>query len=101
MQCTRELVENWHKHGVSPQELKNAKDKMIGSHLIASDTVDNLHSMVINSILQNKNPKQEFKLFEKQVQTLTLQQVNAAIRKYIDPTKMSSVVVGPPVTPSK
>jgi len=96
MQCTRELISNWHKNGVSPRELANAKDKMIGSHLIASDTVDNLHSMVVKSILQNKNPKEDFKSFENKVQNLTLHQVNSAIRKYIDPTKMASVVVGPP-----
>ena len=95
MKCTRELIEAWHQHGVTPRELANAKDKMIGSHLIASDTVDNLHSFAINSILQHKKPKEEFQLFEQKVRSLTLAQVNTAIQKYIDPDKMTSVVVGP------
>lgn len=95
MKCTRELIDNWHKHGVSPVELANAQDKMIGSHLIASDTVDNLHSFVVKSILQHKKPKEDFQLFETKVRSLTLTQVNNAIQRYIDPTLLTSVVVGP------
>jgi zinc protease len=95
MACTRQLLNEWHEHGVSPHELADAKDKLIGSRLIAADTVDNLHSFVVKSILQHKDPKQDFQEFEHLVRHLTLEQVNHAITTYIDPTKMSSIVVGP------
>lgn len=95
MACTRELLSNWHANGVTSQELSDAQDKMIGSRLIASDTVDNLHSMVVKQLLQNKKPKEEFQLFEKRVRALTLTEVNTAIQKYIDPSLMTAVIVGP------
>ncbi len=93
--CTKELVQDWHKHGVTPLELANAKDRMIGSRVISADTVDNLHSMVIKYILEHKEPKQELELFKQKVRALTLEAVNSAIRKYIDPTAFATVVVGP------
>ena len=95
MACTKELVQAWHEHGVTPLELANAKDRMIGSRVISADTVDNLHSMVIKSILEQKEPKQELELFKQKVRALTLEAVNSAIHKYIDPTTFATVVVGP------
>lgn len=95
MACTKQLVQDWHAHGVTPLELNNAKDRMVGSRVIAADTVDNLHSMAIKSILEQKEPKQELELFKEKVGALTLEGVNRAIRKYIDPTALAIVVVGP------
>jgi len=96
MECTRQLINEWHAHGVTPKELENAKDRMIGSRVIAADTIDNLHSMVVKDILNHKKPKYEFERFKENVRALTLKDVNDAILKYIDPTKLTSIVVGPP-----
>ena len=97
MACTRQLIQEWHAHGVTPKELENAKDKMIGSRVIAADTIDNLHAMVVKDILNHQNPKEEFRRFEKEVRELTLSDVNDAIWKYVDPSKLTSIVVGPSV----
>jgi zinc protease len=96
MECTKKLVKEWQEHGVTPQELANAKDRMIGSKKINADTVDNLHSMVLKCILQNKDPKQEFATFEKMVQSLSLDDVNNAVDRYIDTESFTTIVIGPP-----
>lgn len=94
--CTKELVQEWQQHGVTPQELANAKDRIIGSRKIMADTVDNLHSMVLKYILQNKNPQYECRQFENMVQSLSLDDVNQALHKYIDPNLFATIVIGPP-----
>lgn len=94
--CTKELVAEWSEHGVTPLELNNAKERLVGSKVIASDTVDNLHSMVLKDILEKRSPEQSFEEYKSTVQQLTLQDVNSAIQTFIDPTKFVSVVVGPP-----
>lgn len=94
--CTKELVKEWSEHGVTPLELSNAKERMVGSKVIASDTVDNLNSMVLKHILEKKSPKQAFEDYKSTVQQLTMQDVNSAIQTFIDPTTFTSVIVGPP-----
>ena len=95
MECTRQLVKEWHARGVTPSELEKAKTRMIGSRTIASDTVDNLHSSVLTYILEKKPPKEAMEAFKLMVQSLTLDDVNSAIQKCVDPTMFNEVVVGP------
>ncbi len=95
MSCTKELVNEWAAHGVSPLELNTAKERLIGSKLIASDTIDNLHSMVLKNILTNKDPKIQFQFFKDTILSLTPKYVNDTIQKYIDINCLSSVIVGP------
>ena len=94
--CTKELVAEWSDHGVTPLELSNAKERLVGSKVIASDTVDNLHSMVLKHILEKRSPEQAFEEYKTTVQQLTLEDVNTAIRTFVDPTAFTSVIVGPP-----
>ena len=94
--CTKQLVAEWAKHGVTPLELNNAKERLIGSKVIAADTVDNLHSMVLKDILEKRSPEQAFANYKSIVQQLTVESVNAALLTFIDPSKFTSVVVGPP-----
>lgn len=94
--CTRALIQEWQAKGVTPKELEDAKDNMVGKRVIASDTVDQLHGMVLHYILRGKEPKAAFEKFCSDVKALTLEEVNAALLKWIDPTKMIEIVVGPP-----
>jgi zinc protease len=95
MACTKELVNEWAAHGVSPLELNTAKERLIGSKLIASDTIDNLYSMVLKNILTNKDSKIQFQFFKDTILSLTPKYVNDTIQKYIDINCLSSVIVGP------
>ena len=95
MACTRALVQEWHAHGVTEAELADAKDRMIGRQQIGADTVDNLHQMVLGAILDGRAPKAAFEAHAARIRALTLDDVNQAITKYVDPSKLVSVSVGP------
>ena len=93
--CTRSLIQEWQSKGVTEQELEDVKDNMIGKRIIAADTVDQLHQMALHYILQGKKPKVAFQKFCTDVKALTLDKVNAALEKWIDPSQMIEIVVGP------
>lgn len=96
MGCTRQLVQDWVEHGVTPQELENAKSKVRGSKVISMDTVDNLHSVVLRHILQKKDTVTALDTYERILSDITLEDVNQVIRRHIDPTAFATVIVGPP-----
>jgi len=95
LKCTKTLIQEWHEHGVTPLELQNAKDRMIGSRVIASDSVDHLHGMVVQSIVRGKDPEKDFYDFERQVNALEIQNVNTTLKNFIDPNRLVEIVVGP------
>ena len=96
MACTRQLLQEWRDHGVTPDELAAAKERMVGSRIIANDTVDSLHAASLKSILDHQSPAAAFDTFKQRVQQLTLKTVNDIVRAQVDTGKMTSVVVGPP-----
>jgi len=95
LKVTKELVQEWRDHGVTPKELSDAKDRMVGSLIIASDDVDQLSSIMLKYILDEKKPTFEFNQFQEITQSLTLTDVNATLKKYIDTDKFAQVIVGP------
>lgn len=96
LECTRKIVGEWARDGVTPVELATAKTHILGSKIIAVDTVDNLHSMVLHHILNQRPAESSFKQYKDILKSLTLEDVNGALRRHIDPTAFTSVVVGPP-----
>ena len=92
---TKELIGEWHAQGVTPLELSNAKDRLIGSLTIATDEVDQLGAIMLKYIMQGKDPEREFQRFKETTTNLSLEDVNSALNKYVDPTKFAEVIVGP------
>lgn len=93
--CTKELLHDWHENGVTQVEFENARERMLGRRIIANDSVDHLHGTVLQYLLQQKSPKQAMQKYESVLQDITLGEVNDTLTKFIDPHKMSEVVVGP------
>ena len=93
VEAIKELTKDWQTHGVTPVELSNAKERMIGSRTIAMDEVDQLGSMVLKCILEKKEPVLEFQKFKDVVQSLTLSDINQSLLKYIDPAKFTEVII--------
>ena len=96
MECTKTLLSEWQTHGVS-QKLALAKERLVGSRIISNNTVDNLHLHAIKCIVSRQHPKDAFDKYKQRVQKLTVENVNAALKKYIDTSTMTSVIVGPDV----
>jgi predicted Zn-dependent peptidase len=95
MQCTRSIVKEWQKTGVTPKELSDAKERIIGSRTIAIDEVDELSSLNLKYILEGKDPVREMEKFKQNVESLTLEQINQVLHKYIDIDTLTEVIVGP------
>ena len=93
--CTRDLLCDWQLNGVTAAELENVKERILGSRIIANDSVDKLHGMVLQYLLQQQSPKQEIEKFETILKEITLEEVNKTLTQLIDISKMSEVVVGP------
>ena len=93
--CTRDLLRDWQLNGVTAAELENVKERILGSRIIANDSVDKLHGMVLQYLLQQQSPKQEIEKFETILKEITLEEVNKTLTQLIDISKMSEVVVGP------
>jgi zinc protease len=96
LECTKQLVQEWVEHGITPAELKDVKTHLRGSKTIALDTVDNLHSVALKNILEKKDTLTSFNKFKTILNDLSLEDVNQALRKHIDPTTFAMVKVGPP-----
>ena len=95
LECTTEIVQKWHSEGVSTSELETAKDSMVGSRIIASDSVDELHDMLLPHILKGDACEKKYYEFNDSVRTLTLEKVNNAIKTHINPNALVQVLVQP------
>jgi len=94
MQCTRELLADFCRSGVTSSELKFAKSRMIGSRKISRDDVTELKKACIDQIIIGNDPFAAFENFDKRVGELTVSKVNDAITKYLDDTKMIEISCG-------
>lgn len=95
LECTRQLVSQWNTQGVTPQEVEDAKQRMVGKQLISSDNIDQLHSSILNSILEKREPQDAYHQYTEQVHALTTEKVNQVLAKYIDTTKLTETIIGP------
>lgn len=95
MAATKELLSAWQRAGVTEDELRRAKEHMVGSKVIAMDSVDHLHGMVLQYLLHKKSPRDALDSYRTTVESLTVKEVNQALHDAIDLHKMSEVVVGP------
>lgn len=94
LSCVKELVQNWHRDGISEHELTAAKSAMVGKMKIAMDDVDQLADIMLKYILEQKNPNVAIQNFEKNVALIDTEFVNKTIKKCINPQKFAEVVIG-------
>jgi zinc protease len=88
----REL-ERWWQDGINADELKSRKTNMIGSFQVGLSTTGGLAATLLHTV-QRGLPLSWIDEYTKSVDTLTLEQVNGAIRRYVDPHKLNIVEAG-------
>ena len=88
----REL-RRWWADGVTDQELAARKANLIGTYLVElSDTTGMAHAL-LNAVLQGRDVNW-LDQYPSAIDALTVQQVNTAIRRHLDPGKMLFVKTG-------
>ncbi len=88
-----EEIGRWVKEGVTVEELENAKKAWLQQRLQARARDAELVTRLSQQNFQERTMAHDQAL-EERVATLTVDQVNATIRKYVNPAKMSAVKAG-------
>ena len=90
---SREIVAEFVKNGPTQKELKAAKDNLIGSFPLRLDSNKKLLDNLAN-IAWNNLPLNYLDTWVNEVQKVSVQDVQNAFRKHIQPEKMVTVIVG-------
>ena len=90
---TRRELERWWKEGVSAEELEMRKTAMIGQNRIMFDGTGNVAPEIL-MVVQRGRPLSWLDEYPRAIAALNVNQVNAAIRKYIDPKKIVLIKAG-------
>lgn len=90
---TRRILDVWWKQGITQAELDARKDGMIGRHQVAMETTGQMAAMIAQTVLQDR-PLSDLDTYSERIRALTVEQVNTAIRAYLDPAKMTLVEAG-------
>ena len=96
---TRRELEAWYKDGVTAAELERVKSALIGTFKVGMATTDGLSNALLDTVHRGYDV-QWLDDYTKRVGALTLPQVNAAIKKHLNPEKMTVIKAGsvpPPV----
>jgi len=90
---TRREIENWWQNGITAQELEYRKSSISGKFLISLETTGGLAGQLLDCVECGFDLTWLDELPAK-VNALTLDQVNGAIKKHLDPAKMATIKAG-------
>jgi zinc protease len=90
---TRRELDKWWDGGITAQELAQRKTNLIGTYEVSLSTTTGMAGAMLLTLERGK-PLSWLDDLPKAINALTVQQVNAAIRKYLDPKKMVLVEAG-------
>lgn len=90
---TKRQLSSWHRDGVTPAELTSAKGKFVGSFKLGLATTDGMASTVLNTVNRDL-PLTFIDQFGATINSFTLEQVNGAIRRHLDPEQMVLIKAG-------
>lgn len=90
---TRRELRRFADTGLTAAELENFKGAIVGSYKLALATSGGLAQQLLVTV-QRGLPLDYIDRYPQLVQGLTLEQVNGAVKKYLDPDKMVTVTAG-------
>ncbi len=86
-------IDRTYRDGVTADELEFAKKGMIGSFALGFETPQQIAASLVNIVLYGL-PDDYFNTYLQHIDSVTLADVRAAAKKYLDSSKMKIVVVG-------
>ncbi|MDB6094557.1 MAG: peptidase domain protein [Verrucomicrobia bacterium] len=90
---TQRELKAWYDQGVSDRELAQRKTNLIGHYKVALATTDGMAASLLGTINRGVGPEW-IDQYPAKVDALTLQEVNSAIKKHLDPAKMFIIQAG-------
>ena len=96
---TRRELQRWWQDGITGEELQARKTNLIGSYKVGLASTDAMAGAILRAVQRGK-PLSWLDDYPRAVAALTLEQVNAAIRRHLNPATMVVVEAGTlPATP--
>ena len=90
---TRREVERWHAEGVTADELARAKTELAGTYQVGLGTTSGLAGAIL--IMLNRGMPLSFvDDYPKRIDAMTLEEVNGAIKRRIDPATIVTIQAG-------
>lgn len=90
---TRRQLTAWHEQGITAAELKRVQGDLVGTYKIGLSTTDGMAGTILNT-MNRELPLSFIDEYGTRINSLTLAQVNGAIRKHLDPDKMVLIKAG-------
>ena len=91
--ATMDQINKWYKKGVFEDELISKKSTITGSYKVALDTTGGLVSQILSNA-EKKKPVSYLDEYVGIINNISLKEINNAISKYIDPSKLTLVTAG-------
>ncbi|MCX7547205.1 pitrilysin family protein [Xanthomarina sp. F1114] len=93
LDATMVQLEKWVNQGITQEELDAKKTNITGSFKVGMATTTGLAGTILNFVKRGQSPDYMYQ-YSKDIEAVTLEQVNAAIKKYIDLDKLIIVKSG-------
>lgn len=90
---TRRELLGWHKEGITDAELSRVKGDLVGSYKVGLSTTTGMAAVILRTMNRDL-PLTFIDEYGTRINALTKEQVNGAIRKYLDPEKMVMIKAG-------
>ena len=90
---TQRELQRWWKDGVTAAELETRKNDLVGSFQVGLATTGEMASTLLSTV-QRGLPLSWVDEYPRNVEAVTLDQVNGAIRRYVDPAKLVIIKAG-------
>lgn len=93
LDATMIQIKKWADNGVTAEELAAKKANLIGSFKVGLATTEGLSSVILTALERGYTPEY-IDQYSKEIQEVTLDQVNQSIKKYIDLNKLIVIKSG-------
>jgi len=90
---TKRELNAWHEQGVTSAELDRVKSNLIGTFKVGLTTTEGLAQALLFAVQRGYDPTW-LDEYPKRVNALSLSEVNAAIKKHLQPDKMTLIKAG-------
>jgi zinc protease len=97
---TRQLLQQIHQHGVTPQEVETAKRTLISNYNVSLANPEELTKRILLNQAYGLDIS-ELRNFTQKIQQVSLEQVNQAARELLHPDKIVVVTAGPSIVAGK
>lgn len=90
---TRRELTQWYQNGITAAELEQRKSELAGNYYVSLATTGGLAQALLTAVQRGYDLKW-LDEYPKAIQALTVEQVNGAIKKHLDPDKMLLIKSG-------